>query len=130
MPHTRQRRIRPSTSTSLTPDARSICRAGGAPTKLTSTRWVGCSLVMLASLGGHTGAAIDGIRDSIATRPAPESLPLATPRSRWPRPPAQGLIRPAPPRRPLQVRRGHPGGDLGARVDPELVQDAADVAVD
>jgi len=38
---TRQRRTGPSISTSLTPDARSICRAGGAPTKLTSTRRTG-----------------------------------------------------------------------------------------
>src|ERR1700730_1144710 len=30
----------------------------------------------------------------------------------------------------LQIRRCHPGGDLGSRVDAELVQDAADMAVD
>ena len=31
---------------------------------------------------------------------------------------------------PLLIRRCHPGGDLGSRVKAELVQDAADVAVD
>src|SRR5712692_11639367 len=30
----------------------------------------------------------------------------------------------------LLIRRRDPGGNLGARVDPQLVQDAADVAVD
>jgi len=28
------------------------------------------------------------------------------------------------------LRRCHPGGDLGSRIEAELVQDAADVAVD
>src|ERR1700674_2380889 len=29
---------------------------------------------------------------------------------------------------PLLIRRRHPGGDLGAGVEPQLVQDAANVA--
>ena len=65
---------------------------------------------MLATLGGHTGAGIDGIRDWVTTRPAPESLPFVA--------------------RPLLARRRHPGCDLDTRVEAQLVQDAAHVAVD
>ena len=58
---TRQRTIGPSISTSLTPDARSICRTGGAPAKLTSTRWTGCLAIMFWSLGSTLRAAIGEI---------------------------------------------------------------------
>ena len=43
LPQTMQRKRQPSTSTSVTPDARATCRAGGVPTKITSTRWLGSS---------------------------------------------------------------------------------------
>jgi hypothetical protein len=32
----------------VTPDARATCRAGGVPTKVTSTRWLRSSWVMRA----------------------------------------------------------------------------------
>jgi hypothetical protein len=34
----------------VTPDARAIWRAGAPPTNVTSTRWLGSSSVMLATL--------------------------------------------------------------------------------
>ena len=55
----------PSVSTSLTPDARLICWAGGAPTKLTSTRCAETSRVMLFRLGSRWHAEIRGITDPV-----------------------------------------------------------------
>jgi len=48
LPHTRHRNWQPSTSTSVTPDARATCRIGGVLTKVTSTRWLRSSSVMRA----------------------------------------------------------------------------------
>src|SRR5437899_4131373 len=50
---------------SLTPEARPTCRTGGAPTKRTSTRWMGNSRVMLLSLGARRSAEIRGITERV-----------------------------------------------------------------
>ena len=55
----------PSVSTSLTPDARLTCWAGGVPTKLTSTRCTETSRVMLFRLGSPWHAEIRGITDPV-----------------------------------------------------------------
>jgi hypothetical protein len=70
LPQTEQRTRWPSTSTSLTPDARAICRAGGGPTKWTSTRWFGSSSVMAVSLRRQLDSRIDRIADSMRSRSA------------------------------------------------------------
>src|SRR5712691_383181 len=70
LPETRQRRIGPSVSTSLTPEARSIRRVGGAPTKLTSTLWIGRQSAMLSSLGARKRAEYGGIACPVPDRPA------------------------------------------------------------
>jgi len=49
---TMQRTAGPWTSTSLTPDARSTCRAGVGPTNVTSTRCVVGFSAMTSRLGG------------------------------------------------------------------------------
>jgi hypothetical protein len=69
LPQTEQRTRWPSTSTSLTPEARAICRAGGGPTKWISTRWFGSSSVMVVSLRRQPGSRIDRIDDSMRSRP-------------------------------------------------------------
>ena len=46
LPVTRQRTTWPSITASLTPEASSICRAGGVPRKVASTRCVGCCALM------------------------------------------------------------------------------------
>jgi len=43
--------------------------------KLTSTRWIGSSALMLLSLGVMRPAEIDEIRDQVSSRSAPSSLP-------------------------------------------------------
>jgi len=65
LPWTRQRRLGPSTSTSLTPDARSTCLAGAAPTNVTSTFCTGAPYDMQASLRRWRAPGIREIADFV-----------------------------------------------------------------
>ena len=56
---------RGATSTSPTPAARSICRLGGAPTNVTSTRWVGIIISTTVNLGSGGRAAIRGTTGAV-----------------------------------------------------------------
>jgi len=58
LPLTRQLSRRPSTFTSVTPEARATCRAGGGPTNVTSTRWLGSCCAMPFSLSRQPAARI------------------------------------------------------------------------
>ncbi len=65
LPVTRQRTTWPSITTSLTPEARAICRAGGVPRKVASTRCVGVLCAHALNVGSGRRAVFGGTTDLV-----------------------------------------------------------------